>query len=168
MVEGEEEIGSDNLGTFVSNNKSKLSADVVLISDTAIISLEHPSITVGLRGLSYVEVEVSGPGRDLHSGVYGGAVANPINTLCSMIASLHNENGRITIPGFYDKVVELSVSERKELNKAPFDLNAYKSELSIKEIKGEEGYKPFHVDCPTIRFRKSKSSSRRRGSSHFH
>ena len=140
MVEGEEEIGSDNLGTFVANNKSKLSADVILISDTAMISLEHPSITIGLRGLSYVEVEVSGPGRDLHSGVYGGAVANPINTLCSMIASLHDEKGHITIPGFYDKVVELSVSERKELNKAPFNLDEYKSELGIKEIKGEEGY----------------------------
>ncbi len=140
MVEGEEEIGSDNLGIFVANNKSKLSADVILISDTAMISLEHPSITVGLRGLSYVEVEVTGPGRDLHSGVYGGAVANPINTLCAMIASLHDEKGRVTIPGFYDKVAELTAAERKELNKAPFDLDEYKSELNIKEIKGEEGY----------------------------
>ena len=140
MVEGEEEIGSDSLGTFVSNNKSKLTADVILISDTAMISLENPSITVGLRGLSYVEVEVTGPGRDLHSGVYGGAVANPINTLCSMIASLHDHEGSVTIPGFYDKVVELSASERQELNKAPFDLKGYKSELSIKEINGEKGY----------------------------
>jgi acetylornithine deacetylase/succinyl-diaminopimelate desuccinylase-like protein len=140
MVEGEEEIGSDNLGTFVSSNKSKLSADVILISDTAMISLEHPSITTGLRGLSYVEVEVTGPGRDLHSGVYGGAVANPINTLCAMIASLHDEDGRVTIPGFYDKVVQLSPAEREELNKAPFDLKEYKSELKINEIKGEKGY----------------------------
>ncbi|HZI23441.1 MAG TPA: M20/M25/M40 family metallo-hydrolase, partial [Chryseolinea sp.] len=105
MVEGEEEIGSDNLGTFVAENKSRLKADVILISDTAMISLEHPSITTGLRGLSYVEVEVTGPGRDLHSGVYGGAVANPANVLARMIASLHDENGRVTIPGFYDKVV---------------------------------------------------------------
>jgi acetylornithine deacetylase/succinyl-diaminopimelate desuccinylase-like protein len=140
MVEGEEEIGSDNLGIFVANNKDKLKADVILISDTAMISLEDPSITTGLRGLSYVQVEITGPGRDLHSGVYGGAVANPINTLCSMIASLHDEKGRVTIPGFYDKVAELSASEREELNKAPFDLNAYKKELSIKEIKGEENY----------------------------
>ena len=104
MVEGEEEVGSDNLGTFVKENKAKLKADIILISDTALISLEHPSITTGLRGLSYMEVEVTGPNRDLHSGVYGGAVANPINTLCQMIASLHDENGRVTIPGFYDKV----------------------------------------------------------------
>ena len=140
MVEGEEEIGSDNLGTFVAENKSKLKADVILISDTAMISLEHPSITTGLRGLSYVEVEVTGPGRDLHSGVYGGAVANPVNVLASMIASLHDENGRVTIPGFYDKVVELTATERTQINKAPFDLNAYKRDLSIDEIKGEKNY----------------------------
>jgi acetylornithine deacetylase/succinyl-diaminopimelate desuccinylase-like protein len=140
MIEGEEEVGSDNLGTFVKENKSKLKADVILISDTALISLEHPSITTGLRGLSYMEVEVTGPNRDLHSGVYGGAVANPINTLCQMIASLHDENGRVTIPGFYEKVAELSAEERKGLNLAPFDLNAYKSELGIDEIKGEKGY----------------------------
>ena len=140
MVEGEEEIGSDNLGTFVAENKSKLKADVILISDTAMISLEHPSITTGLRGLSYVEVEVTGPGRDLHSGVYGGAVANPVNVLASMIASLHDENGRVTIPGFYDKVVELTATERTQINKAPFDLNAYKRDLSIAEIKGEKNY----------------------------
>lgn len=140
MVEGEEEIGSDNLGIFVAENKSKLKADVILISDTGMISLEHPSITTGLRGLSYVEVEVTGPNRDLHSGVYGGAVANPINTLCNMIASLHDEDGRVTIPGFYDKVVELSSAERTEINKAPFDLSAYKRELSINEIKGEKNY----------------------------
>lgn len=140
MVEGEEEVGSDNLGTFVKENKAKLKADVILISDTALISLEHPSITVGLRGLSYMEVEVTGPNRDLHSGVYGGAVANPINTLCSMIASLHDENGRVTIPGFYDKVAELTAQEREALNKAPFDLNEYKSDLNIAEVKGEKGY----------------------------
>jgi acetylornithine deacetylase/succinyl-diaminopimelate desuccinylase-like protein len=140
MIEGEEEVGSDNLGIFVKENKAKLKADVILISDTALISLEHPSITTGLRGLSYMEVEVTGPNRDLHSGVYGGAVANPINTLCQMIASLHDENGRVAIPGFYDKVAELSSKEREALNLAPFDLNEYKSELGIDEIKGEKGY----------------------------
>jgi acetylornithine deacetylase/succinyl-diaminopimelate desuccinylase-like protein len=140
MVEGEEEVGSDNLGTFVKENKEKLKADIILISDTALISLDHPSITTGLRGLSYVEVEVTGPNRDLHSGVYGGAVANPVNVLCNMIASLHDENGRVTIPGFYDKVAELNPAERKALNKAPFDLAEYKNELGIDEIKGEKGY----------------------------
>jgi acetylornithine deacetylase/succinyl-diaminopimelate desuccinylase-like protein len=140
MVEGEEEVGSDNLGIFVKGNKEKLKADVILISDTAMISLDHPSITTGLRGLSYMEVEVTGPNRDLHSGVYGGAVANPVNTLCTMIASLHDSNGRVTIPGFYDKVANLSDAERKALNKAPFDLASYKKELGIDEIKGEEGY----------------------------
>jgi len=140
MVEGEEEVGSDNLGTFVKENKGKLKADIILISDTALISLEHPSITTGLRGLSYMEVEVTGPNRDLHSGVYGGAVANPVNVLCSMIASLHDENGRVTIPGFYDKVAELNAAQRKALNEAPFDLEEYKHELGIAEIKGEKGY----------------------------
>jgi acetylornithine deacetylase/succinyl-diaminopimelate desuccinylase-like protein len=140
MVEGEEEIGSDNLGIFVNQNKSKLKADVILISDTAMISLEHPSITTGLRGLSYVEVEVTGPGRDLHSGVYGGAVANPINVLCSMIDSLHDDDGKITIPGFYDKVANLTDAERQEINKAPFDLASYKRDLKIIDIKGEKNY----------------------------
>jgi len=140
MVEGEEEVGSDNLGLFVKENKAKLKADIILISDTALISLEHPSITTGLRGLSYMEVEVTGPNRDLHSGVYGGAVANPINTLCTMIASLHDEKGKVTIPGFYDKVAELNASQREALNKAPFDLSAYKAELGIAEIKGEKSY----------------------------
>lgn len=140
MIEGEEEVGSDNLGKFVSANKQLLKADVILISDTAIISLNHPSITVGLRGLSYMEVEVIGPNRDLHSGVYGGAVANPINTLCDMIYSLIDENGRITIPGFYDKVAELSKAEREALNKAPFNLEEYKKDLGIAEVKGEKGY----------------------------
>lgn len=140
MVEGEEEVGSDNLGTFVKQNKAKLKADIILISDTALISLDHPSITTGLRGLSYMEVEVTGPNRDLHSGVYGGAVANPINILCRMIASLHDENERVTIPGFYDKVAALSEAERKALNKAPFDLDDYKKELGIVEVTGEKGY----------------------------
>jgi acetylornithine deacetylase/succinyl-diaminopimelate desuccinylase-like protein len=140
MIEGEEEVGSDNLGTFVKENKAKLKADVILISDTSLISLDQPSITAGLRGLSYMEVEVTGPNRDLHSGVYGGAVANPANVLSKMIASLHDENGRVTIPGFYDQVVELSPADREALNKAPFDLNEYKKELGIEEIQGEKGY----------------------------
>jgi acetylornithine deacetylase/succinyl-diaminopimelate desuccinylase-like protein len=140
MIEGEEEVGSDNLGTFVKENKNKLKADVILISDTALISLEHPSITTGLRGLSYMEVEVTGPNRDLHSGVYGGAVANPINILCDMISSLHDKDGKVTIPGFYDKVAQLSVAEREALNKAPFNLDEYKKELGIDDIRGEKGY----------------------------
>lgn len=140
MVEGEEEVGSDNLGTFVKENKAKLTADIILISDTALISLDHPSITTGLRGLSYMEVEVTGPNRDLHSGVYGGAVANPVNVLCKMIASLHDEQGRVTIPGFYDKVASLTDAERKAINKAPFDVEAYKKDLGIKEIYGEKDF----------------------------
>ena len=140
MIEGEEEVGSEHLGEFVKENKSKLKADVILISDTSLISLDQPSITAGLRGLSYMEVEVTGPNRDLHSGVYGGAVANPVNVLCKMIASLHDENGRITIPGFYDRIAELSPAERKALNNAPFDLNEYKKELGIEEVQGEKGY----------------------------
>jgi acetylornithine deacetylase/succinyl-diaminopimelate desuccinylase-like protein len=140
MIEGEEEVGSDNLGAFVKQNKSKLKADVIIISDTSLISLDQPSITVGLRGLSYMEVEVTGPNRDLHSGVYGGAVANPVNVLSKMIASLHDDHGRVTILGFYDKVDALSSPERKTLNEAPFNLEAYKKELGINEIAGEEGY----------------------------
>lgn len=140
MIEGEEEVGSEHLDTFVQQNKQKLKADIILISDTAIISLDHPSITTGLRGLSYVEVEVTGPNRDLHSGVYGGAVANPINVLSKMIASLHDEQGRVTIPGFYDKVVELSAADREAINKAPFNLEEYKKELGIDDIQGEKGY----------------------------
>ncbi|HEY9487050.1 MAG TPA: dipeptidase [Chryseosolibacter sp.] len=140
MVEGEEEVGSDNLGDFVKANKEKLKADIILISDTALISLDHPSITAGLRGLSYMEVEVTGPNRDLHSGVYGGAVANPVNVLCEMIASLHDQNGRVTIPGFYDKVAELSEAERKAINQAPFDLDEYKKDLGIAEVRGEKGF----------------------------
>ncbi|MEQ6118527.1 dipeptidase [Reichenbachiella sp. MALMAid0571] len=140
MIEGEEEVGSDNLGLFVQKNKEKLKADVILISDTSILSNEHPSVTVGLRGLSYLEIEVTGPNRDLHSGVYGGAVGNPLNTLCDMISSLIDENGRVTIPGFYDKVEELSDEERAEMAKAPFDLDEYKKDLGIEAIKGEAGY----------------------------
>jgi acetylornithine deacetylase/succinyl-diaminopimelate desuccinylase-like protein len=140
MVEGEEEVGSDNLADFVKGNREKLGADVILISDTALISLEHPSITTGLRGLSYMEVEVIGPNRDLHSGVYGGAVANPINVLCAMIASLHDADGKVTIPGFYDNVALLTADERKALNAAPFDPDAYKKDLGIKDINGEKGF----------------------------
>lgn len=140
MIEGEEEVGSEHLATFVKENKAKLKADVILISDTAIISLDHPSITVGLRGLSYMEVEVTGPNRDLHSGVYGGAVANPINILSKMISSLHDDKGRVTIPGFYDKVAQLSAADREAINRAPFSLENYKKDLDIDDVKGEEGY----------------------------
>lgn len=140
MIEGEEEVGSVNLGVFVKNNREKLKNDVILISDTGMISNTQPSITTGLRGLSYVEVEVTGPNRDLHSGLYGGAVANPINVLTKMIASLHDENNHITIPGFYDKVEELSREERDEMAKAPFSLDAYKKALDIDAVYGEEGY----------------------------
>jgi len=140
MIEGEEEVGSDNLGPFVMANKDKLSCDVVLISDTSMIANDVPSITTGLRGLSYVEVEVTGPNRDLHSGVYGGAVANPVNTLCKMIASMHDENNRVTIPGFYDKVAELSATERAEMAKAPFSLDDYKKDLEIEDVQGEKDY----------------------------
>jgi len=140
MIEGEEEVGSDNLPVFVKEYRDKLKADVILISDTSLISLDQPSITVGLRGLSYMEVEVTGANRDLHSGVYGGAVANPINVLAQLITSLVDEDGRVTIPGFYNKVKELSAAEREVLNKAPFDLNEYKKELGIDEVRGEKGY----------------------------
>ena len=140
MIEGEEEVGSDNLGTFVKENKAKLKADAILISDTSIIANDAPSIETGLRGLAYMEVEVIGANRDLHSGVYGGAVANPINVLCKMIASCHDENFHITIPGFYDKVQELSAGERAEMAKAPFDLEDYKKDLNIDDIQGEKGY----------------------------
>ncbi|QNL48926.1 dipeptidase [Olivibacter sp. SDN3] len=140
MIEGEEEVGSDNLGVFVKENKEKLAADVVLISDTAMISLETPSLETGLRGLSYLEVEVIGPNRDLHSGVYGGAVANPATILAKMIASLHDEHNHITIPGFYDDVVELNAEDRTALNQAPFNEQEYKDDLGIDELWGEEGY----------------------------
>ena len=140
MIEGEEEIGSDNLALFVKSNREKLSCDVVLISDTGILSNEHPSLCTGLRGLSYLEVEVTGPNRDLHSGMYGGQIANPINILCDMISSLSDENNRITIPGFYDNVAEVSEGERAEMAKAPFTDEAFKKELGINAVHGEKGY----------------------------
>ena len=140
MIEGEEEVGSKSLSWFVPRNKEKLANDVILISDTGMIANNVPSITTGLRGLSYVEVEVTGPNRDLHSGLYGGAVANPINVLTKMIASLHDENNHITIPGFYDKVIELSSEERAFMAKAPFSLEAYKKALDIEDVYGEKGY----------------------------
>ena len=140
MIEGEEEVGSASLGWFVTRNREKLANDVILISDTGMIANDIPSITTGLRGLSYVEVEVTGPNRDLHSGLYGGAVANPINVLTKMIASLHDENKHITIPGFYDNVEELSDAERAKMAEAPFNLDAYKEALDIDTVYGEEGY----------------------------
>jgi acetylornithine deacetylase/succinyl-diaminopimelate desuccinylase-like protein len=140
MIEGEEEVGSSNLGIFVSQNKERLKADVVLISDTSMISLDHPSLETGLRGLSYVEVEVTGPDRDLHSGVYGGAVANPATILAKLIASMHDENNHITIPGFYDDVLELSEQEREMLNRAPYNELEYKIDLKVDELWGEKGY----------------------------
>ena len=140
MIEGEEEVGSENLSDFVKENHAKLENDIILISDTGMIANDIPSITTGLRGLSYVEVEVTGPNRDLHSGLYGGAVANPINILAKMIASLHDENNHITIPGFYDKVDELSREERNAMGKAPFNLEAYKAALDIEDVFGETSY----------------------------
>ena len=140
MFEGEEEVGSSNLEKFVRSNVELLKADVVLVSDTGIINNTTPSICVGLRGLSYVEVEVTGPNRDLHSGLYGGAVANPINVLSKMVASLHNENGTINIPGFYKDVVEVSNFDRKEMAKAPFNLSEYMLDLSIDNVYGEDGF----------------------------
>lgn len=140
LIEGEEEIGSVHLQDFIIQNKERLKSDVIIISDTSIIANDVPSITVGLRGLSYVEIEVTGPNRDLHSGVYGGAVANPINILCEMITSLKDQNNRITIPGFYDSVEELKQEERENLAKAPFNLEEYKRDLGIQDVHGEIGY----------------------------
>ncbi|MDH5397088.1 MAG: dipeptidase [Cyclobacteriaceae bacterium] len=140
MIEGEEEVGSDNLAIFVKDNKEKLKADIILISDTSIIDNDNPSITTGLRGIAYVEVEVSGPNKDLHSGVYGGAVDNPANVLCEMVARLKDKDGKITIPGFYDKVVVLSQQERSELAKRPFSLDEYKKELGLQAVHGEKDY----------------------------
>ena len=140
LIEGEEEVGSPNLAKFVSSNKDLLKADVVLISDTAMISLNTPSIDIGVRGLSYIEVEVTGPNRDLHSGVYGGAVANPITMLAKMIASCHDEDNHITIPGFYDDVVESPAEERKLMSKAPYNESEYKKDLGVKTLWGEKGY----------------------------
>ncbi|HQQ93922.1 MAG TPA: dipeptidase [Bacteroidia bacterium] len=140
MIEGEEEVGSPSLGPWIVENKSRLKGDVILISDTSIIANNTPSIDVGLRGLAYMEVEVTGPNRDLHSGVYGGAVANPINVLCKMIADCHDENKHITIPGFYDDVQQLSDAERAEMAKAPFNLEDYKKDLQVNDVMGEKGY----------------------------
>tara|TARA_B100000900_G_scaffold75712_2_gene60581 strand:- start:104 stop:1492 length:1389 start_codon:yes stop_codon:yes gene_type:complete len=140
MIEGEEEVGSENLGDFVRNNKKKLKADAILISDTGIISNDTPSITTGLKGLSYLEVEVTGPNRDLHSGLYGGAVANPINILCEMIAKMKDDKNHIIIPDFYENVVELTELERKEIARAPFSVNKYKQALDLSDIHGESGY----------------------------
>jgi acetylornithine deacetylase/succinyl-diaminopimelate desuccinylase-like protein len=140
MIEGEEEVGSSNLGTWIHDNKDRLKGDIILISDTSIIANDIPSIDVGLRGLSYVEVEVTGPNRDLHSGVYGGAVANPITILCEMIAKMKDENNHITIPGFYDDVIALTDAEREDLNRAPFSLDNYKKDLNVEDVHGEKGY----------------------------
>ena len=140
MIEGEEEVGSENLENFIRKQKDLLKADVVLVSDTGIIANDTPSICIGLRGLSYVEVEVTGPNRDLHSGLYGGAVANPINILSKMIASLHDEDLKINIPGFYDDVLTVDDAERQEMSKAPFNLNEYKKDLEIDDVYGEKGY----------------------------
>ena len=140
MIEGEEEIGSPSLGKFCEEHKDLLKADVILVSDTGMIAQDIPSITTGLRGLAYMEVTVTGPNRDLHSGLYGGAVANPINILTKMIASLQDDKNRITIPGFYDDVLEVPEAERKEMSKAPFDLDEYEKAIDIEEVDGEEGY----------------------------
>lgn len=140
MIEGEEEVGSGSLGDFVRENKEKLKNDIILISDTEIISNSQPSISVGLRGLCYVEVEVKGADLDMHSGVYGGAVPNPLNVLSRMIAKLHDDDGRITIPGFYDDVQDLSPEDKADLDKIPFSLEAYKKSIGIADIQGEKGY----------------------------
>jgi acetylornithine deacetylase/succinyl-diaminopimelate desuccinylase-like protein len=140
LIEGEEEVGSPNLATFVKENKALLKADVILISDTAMISLDTPSMDIGVRGLSYIEVEVTGPNRDLHSGVYGGAVANPITILAKMIASLHDDNNHITIPGFYDAVVEATAAERELMAQAPFSQAEFNADLGVQQEWGEAGY----------------------------
>ena len=140
MIEGEEEVGSDHLEDFVKNNKKKLMCDVILISDTGMISKTQPSITTGLRGLSYMEVTITGPNRDLHSGLYGGSVANPINVLCEMVAQLKDDNQRITISGFYDEVEELSQEVRNEMAKAPFNENEFKASIGVNAVHGEKGY----------------------------
>lgn len=140
LIEGEEEVGSPNLGAFVAAHKDLLKADVILISDSSLLSMENPSLDVGVRGLSYIQVEVTGPNRDLHSGTYGGAVGNPITMLAKMIASMHDENNHITIPGFYDDVVEATKEERELMAQAPYDEEEYKKELGVKELWGEKGY----------------------------
>src|SRR6188768_1327173 len=143
LIEGEEEIGSPNLGQFVSGNRELLKADVILISDSSMLSMENPSLDTGVRGLSYIEVEVTGANRDLHSGTYGGAVANPITILAQMIASCHDENNHITIPGFYDDVVEANQEERELINKAPYDEKEYMDDLGVKALWGEKGYTTY-------------------------
>ena len=140
MIEGEEEIGSTNLGKFCEEHKEMLKADIILVSDTSMIAKDIPSITTGLRGLAYWEVEVTGPNRDLHSGIYGGAVANPINELCKLIARMTDEHNRITIPGFYEDVVPVSEEERKRLAQNPFDEKKYKEAIAVSELQGEEGF----------------------------
>ena len=140
MIEGEEEVGSDNLEDFVKANKEKLACDIILISDTGMIAQDQPSITTGLRGLSYMEVTITGPNRDLHSGLYGGSVQNPINVLCEMITKLRDENKKITIPGFYDNVTELSTQERAEMEKPPLNLKEFKNSIGIDAVNGEKGY----------------------------
>lgn len=140
VFEGEEEIGSPNLESFCQAHKELLKADIILVSDTSMIDKEIPSLTIGLRGLAYWEIEVTGPNRDLHSGHFGGAVANPINELCAMLAKVVDENGRITIPGFYDKVEDISPEEREMIRQIPFDLDKYKKAIDVEEVKGEAGY----------------------------
>ncbi|MBN1985210.1 MAG: dipeptidase [Prolixibacteraceae bacterium] len=142
MIEGEEEIGSPNLGKWCAENKEMLKADVILVSDTSMIARDIPSITTGLRGLAYWQVEVTGPNRDLHSGLFGGAVANPVNVLCSMIHQMVDEKGKITIPGFYDDVLEVSAEERELLGRAPFNVEEYKKAIDVEELAGEEGFTP--------------------------
>ncbi|MEP6584910.1 MAG: dipeptidase [Ginsengibacter sp.] len=140
LIEGEEEVGSPNLGKFVSENKELLKADVILISDSSMLSMETPSLDIGVRGLSYIEVEITGADRDLHSGIYGGAVANPITILAKMIASCHDENNHVTIPGFYDDVLTASSKERELMNMAPYDEDEYKKEIGVNELWGEKGF----------------------------
>lgn len=142
MIEGEEEIGSPNMGKWCEENKDMLKADIILVSDTSMIARDIPSITTGLRGLAYWEVEVTGPNKDLHSGLFGGAVANPINVLAKMLTDMVDEDGHITIPGFYDDVLEVSMEERKKMAEAPFDEEGYKAALDVKALKGEKGYSP--------------------------
>ena len=140
MIEGEEEIGSVNLGDFCDTHKEMLKSDIILVSDTGMIAEDIPSITTGLRGLAYWQVEVTGPNRDLHSGLFGGAVGNPINILSKMIASMTDENNRVTMPGFYDDVLDATDEERKKMNQAPFDINEYKQAIDVEDVEGEKGY----------------------------
>lgn len=140
IFEGEEEIGSPSLESFCEENKDLLQSDIILVSDTSMIGADTPSITTGLRGLAYWEIEVTGPNRDLHSGHFGGAVANPINTLCKMLAQVVDERGKITIPHFYDEVLEVPAAEREMIANIPFDLKKYKKAIGVNEVQGEEGY----------------------------